>query len=231
MPSLDRRSFFLWAVVGLPLLPAVNGWCREEAKALPANYKLIFDNRSVAVVRCRYGPLEKLPLHDHSPTPTVYVYLTDSGPVRFTHVEAHPFSIVRRPLKAGEFRISPGRIEKHAVENLSNTPTEFLRIELKTIPLGTGAIAYRSHATFVDAKSGITNEFDSRLLAVDRVVLERGQSIPCTDGTPGLLVSFSEARLSDGRRLKAGEVAWITPGVTVGAGASGPAHLLRITPK
>jgi len=54
-------------------------------------------------------PHQKLPVHNHPATPTLYVYVTDSGPVRFSHVEDHPFTINRPPEKAGTFRLSPGR--------------------------------------------------------------------------------------------------------------------------
>ena len=39
---------------------------------LPSNYQLAFENDWVRVVRVRYGPREKLPVHDHSARATVY---------------------------------------------------------------------------------------------------------------------------------------------------------------
>lgn len=74
---------------------------QDAVAALPNQYRLVFENERVRVVHVRYGPHERLPVHKHPETPTVYVYLTDSGPVRFEHSEA--VALVRRPIKAGTF--------------------------------------------------------------------------------------------------------------------------------
>ena len=65
--------------------------------------------------------------------PTVYVYTTDGGPIRFLHVEG--YSIDRPAVKAGGIRFNRGMVEQHEVESLSEIPSEYLRIELKTEPL------------------------------------------------------------------------------------------------
>src|SRR5579884_3621909 len=118
------------------LLFVTAAFAQDPLTLLPRNYRLDFENPIVRVVHVHYEPHEKLPVHKHSERPTVYVYLSDSGPVRYTHVEAHPFTMVRRALKAGTFRVSPGRLEKHEVENLGDIPTDYLRVELKQVPLG-----------------------------------------------------------------------------------------------
>jgi hypothetical protein len=56
--------------------------------------------------------------------------------VRFIHHEALPFALTRRPVRAGWFRVGPGRIEKHEVANLSPVASDFLRVECKQIALG-----------------------------------------------------------------------------------------------
>ena len=43
----------------------------------------MLDNEQVQVMRVHYDPHEELAEHDHSHYPTVYVYLSNSGPVRF----------------------------------------------------------------------------------------------------------------------------------------------------
>ena len=123
------------------VLFATAAHAQDPAKVYPANYKLVLDNAEFAVYRVHYGPHETVGVHDHSAYPTVYVYLNDGGPVRFTHEEAEPFTLVRPPTHKGAFRLSPGRIERHRVENLSDAPSEFLRIELKTIPLDRRSMA------------------------------------------------------------------------------------------
>lgn len=66
----------------------------------------------------------------------MYVYLSDSGPVRLAHVEEHAFALVRKAVKAGSYRGSTGRLERHTGENLGPIPSEFLRVELKQATLG-----------------------------------------------------------------------------------------------
>jgi hypothetical protein len=46
----------------------------------------------------------------------------------------------------GAFRVSPGRLERHSVDNLSDLSSDFLRVELKHFPLGHLENAFRGHA-------------------------------------------------------------------------------------
>ena len=111
-------------------------YAQDPLQTLPRNYHLVFENPCARGVDVKYAAHEKLPVHNHSDQPTIYVYLTDSGPVRFSHVEEHLFSLIRPSEAAGTFRVSPGRLEKHQVENLGDISTKFLRVELKQVPLG-----------------------------------------------------------------------------------------------
>ena len=97
----------------------------------PRAYHPEFENARVRVTRVRYAPREKIASHDHPENPTVYVYLRDSGPVRFIHTGEEPFTLVRPAVRAGGFRLSKGAKETHSVESLTDLPTEYLRIELK----------------------------------------------------------------------------------------------------
>ena len=106
----------------LLLAPAFTS-AQEATRAFPKNYTVAFENDDVEVVRVHYGPHERVGVHDHSHHPTVYVYLKDAGPVRFTHFEEKPCSITRPPTGKGAFRVSPGRIERHTIENLGDTPS------------------------------------------------------------------------------------------------------------
>lgn len=217
-------GLLLWASAPLVVL------AQDPLKSLPQNYRLLFENQMVRVVKVVYAPHEKLPIHDHARNPTVYVYLSDSGPVRFSHAEDHPFSLVRRPQKEGAFRVSPGRIEKHAVENLGDIRTEFLRVELKSIPLGSDSIAFVSHRPFDLANPGTTTEFDASLLCVQRIILAPDAPRQrYATSSAGLLVAFSPVRV-EGRRLAHGDVLW-TPARFEIAPQSSPVHLLRITPR
>jgi len=203
---------------------------RDPVQSLPSNYQVAFENHWVRVVRVHYGPREKLPVHNHSTRATVYVYLTDSPPVRFSHIEDPPFTLIRPPVKAGSFRVSPGRIETHEVENLGDAPSEFLRVELKQIPLGQAKLFERGPAPADLSLSGLTRQYVRPQLVIERIVAARGEAVALDDpATPSLLIGFSDARLPTGT-LHKGEVFWLAPGKTQAVeNAGGPvAHVLRI---
>jgi hypothetical protein len=215
----------------LLLLGGVFLRAQDPLQLLPKNYGLVFENEFVRVIRVHYGPHEKLPVHDHPVRPTVYVYLSESGPVRFSHVETQAFKVDRAPVKAGAIRISPGRLEKHEVENLSDLPSDFLRVELKTIPLGDQAISFREKAPDDLSKSRVAVDFDSPVLAVRRIVAGAGSGKQHYSATAGLLVAFTPARIGgDGKELRAGDVFWAPAKFDVEDERKG-VHLLWITVK
>src|ERR1700693_4660253 len=135
---------------------------QDPLQVLPKSYRLGWQNEVGRGVNVTNLPPAKLSVHDHSAKPTIYVYLSDSGQVRFSHVEQPPFRLVRPAEKAGTFRFSPGRLEKHEVENLGSIPSEVLRIELTQLPLGSQT-AFRSPKVFDGVHSGVRVEFDSPL--------------------------------------------------------------------
>jgi hypothetical protein len=198
--------------------------------ALPGNYRLVTENETVRVIHVRYGEHQKLPVHSHSEYPTVYIYLTDSGPVRFSHVEKHAFAIVRPPAMAGTFRVSPGRLEMHEVENLGAIPTEFLRVEMKQIPLGFQRSSFRGVKPFDLTKSGVSREFSSPAFRIERVVSAGGRGLEIGDSqSPSLVVALSPSVIGPNIHLKPGEVFWmITRHNTVTGVGGSPAHLLRL---
>ena len=100
-------------------------------EAPPRAYQPEFENARVRVTRVRYAPREKIASHDHPANPTVYVYLRDSGPVRFIHAGEEQFTLTRPAVRAGGFRLSKGAQETHSVESLTDRPTEYLRVEFK----------------------------------------------------------------------------------------------------
>ena len=133
-PPLSSRSLLALFL----LLGPLSSVAQQKSTPLPPNYKTILENATFKIIRVYYGPFEKVPLHDHPDTPTVYVYLNNSGPVRITHEEKDgaQSSLVRPPTKTGAFRVSPGQLERHSIENLSDLPSDFLRVELLNLRLG-----------------------------------------------------------------------------------------------
>ena len=94
---------------------------------------LEFENPWVRIMRVHYAPHEKTAVHDHPPTPTVYVYVTDGGRLRLSHEGEEP--VMRPPVKQGGIRFQKGVSERHAVEEMDGVESQYIRIELKTQPV------------------------------------------------------------------------------------------------
>lgn len=165
---------------------------QDPLKVLPQDYRLVLDNETVRVIRAAYQPHQKLAAHDHPHHPTVYVYLNDSGPVRFSHVEQPAFTRERPLVKAGTFGVSPGRIETHTAENLGNKPCEFLRIELKQVPLRFQANDFRSVKPFNLELRGTTSEFWTKAFRIERMITGDSKPIEIQDPNhPSLIVDLT----------------------------------------
>ena len=108
---------------------------QDPVKVAPQAYKLDFENDWVKVLRVHYAAKEKIPEHDHPATAAAFVYLNDSGPVIFKHVGLSYGAITRPATKARGFRLWYAVKETHEVENTGDTPSDFVRIELKTEPV------------------------------------------------------------------------------------------------
>ena len=87
----------------------------------PANAVVEFENESIVVVRIRMAPREKTPMHDITSARLV-IWLTDAH-LRDTHPDGSANETHRR---AGE--IDWVGVQRHAGENLSHEPLEFLAI-------------------------------------------------------------------------------------------------------
>src|SRR5215213_5609363 len=107
---------------------------QDPTKVALESYKLQFQNEFVKILRVNYAPHAKVPVHDHSRFPAAYVYLSDSGAIRFVHSGWDEPVLTRPATRAGSFRLSPTRFdnETHAVENTGDLASEFLRIEIMT---------------------------------------------------------------------------------------------------
>src|SRR5215207_6043336 len=125
---------FLVFQLAIILLMANAAFAQDPTKVAPNAYKTEFENEYVKVQRVHYAPHSKIPEHDHTAFGSAYVYLNDAGPVVFRHVGLAYGAVTRPAVKAGSFRLYKGVKETHAVENLSDTASDFLRVELKTEP-------------------------------------------------------------------------------------------------
>jgi hypothetical protein len=234
IPMAQLLSVFLIAAALATSTSAIGA--QDPLKAYPSNYKLALDNLQIRVLRCHYGPHEKVGVHNHSDYPTIYVYLSDSGEVRFSHVEEHAFVMTRPPVKKGAFRVSPGRRERHTVENLSDLNSDYLRIELKEILLHSTLHPFRGEAP-TRLQPGVKEELSEPQLSIHRIVCSAGS--PCSIGAskaPTLLVAFSPLKVVTSgsaqaeKQMQSGEIEWLQDGKSLSISASGvePAHLLQI---
>jgi quercetin dioxygenase-like cupin family protein len=213
---------------------------QDPFSVAPQAYKREFENDRVRVVRVHYGPREKIASHDHPATATVYVYLRSSGPVRFTHTSEEKFIAVRPEVKAGGFRLGRAVKETHEVESLSDQPTDFLRIELKTQAADAQTFRGRfppdPHST---ARSSQKVRFENGQARIVRVTCAaRDKCVAGRIASPSLLVALTPARLKtatndDGAsdtRMEPGQTLWVEAGdqVRLENTANAPAEFLRI---
>lgn len=207
---------------------------QDPTVAFPKNYHTVLDNADVVILRAHYGPHESVGVHDHSDHPTVYVYLNDSGPVRFVH-EPENLILTRPPTHTGAYRVSPGRKERHSIVNLSDKPSDYLRVELKKVPLGALKQEFRGSApeTLVQ---GTKVEYEEPQLRIERVVCDAGATCALpAESSPSVLIAFSPSALVAGRgRPKSfpedSSMLWLRAGesASIKALSSAPAHLVRI---
>jgi hypothetical protein len=210
-----RRLFIIGILATLAM--AAHTSAQDGATALRQNYRALLDNDEMQVVHVHYGPHQKLAEHDHSHYPTVYVYLDNSGPVRFIHQEARPFALTRRPVRTGWFRVSPGRIEKHEVANLSPVASDFLRVECKRIPLGQIANEFRWSQDADLTKTSATVDYSSAETVIERyVVAPGGVERVRAEQQPELLIAFTPATVWEHEKavesMAAGSVLWVKAG-------------------
>jgi hypothetical protein len=231
--ALPLRSFLISVVLAAIAVPALP---QDPLTAYPNNYKLVLDNADISVIRAHYGPHEHVGVHDHSKFPTIYVYLNDAGPVRFSHDETPPFVMTRPAVTKGSFRVSPGRVERHTVENLSDQSSDYLRIELKKLPLKNTLHPVRGGAP-AKLQTGTSEEFSSPELTIHRIVCDPGPACQVkAANSHTLLVAFSPVNVVTGgpahieKELQSDGLQWLSAGgdLSITASSSAPAQLLQI---
>ena len=206
--------------------------------AAPRAYQPEFENERVRVTRVRYAPREQIGSHDHPENPTVYVYLRDSGPVRYTHTGEEKFTLVRPAVRAGGFRLSRGARETHAVESLTDLPTEFLRVELKGLAVDRRTFRGRfPPEPRRGARAAQKVRYEDGQVRVARVTCAARRACAglAAPGAATLLVALAPARLRSAAagaevNMEPGQTMWAEAGAGPGfANASDrPAEFLRI---
>jgi hypothetical protein len=220
----------------LPLLLFLSSPLNTPAQqTLPPNYQTVLTDDAFRVISVQYGPHEKVPAHDHPATPTIFVYLNNSGPVNIIHDGTPPSTVTRPPTRLGAFRFNRGMIERHSIDNPSDLPSLFLRVELPNLNLPDNTPDFRGPAPSDLTHNINAVEFSSPHVTVLRVLCVN--SAPCNvppTPAPSVLVAFSSTSLThDGQTTKigVGTVLPIAPNQSfqISPLTSEPAHILLIS--
>ena len=115
-----RRTFLLVASMCLAGSVAL---AQDPAKVDPQHCKVEFENAQVRVLRWHTGPHEKVPMHEHPAY--VQISLTDQH-FRYTLPDGKTKEV---EAKAGQ--TSWNEPQKHSAENLTDSATDSIQVELK----------------------------------------------------------------------------------------------------
>jgi hypothetical protein len=197
----------------------------QSPQPLPTNYKTILDNPDVLVMHVHYAAHEFVPMHDHPSVSTLYVYLSDSGVVDIIHEGPNAVTVHRPPTHIGAFRIAPGLAERHSVRNVSDTDSDFLRVELKRIALPDLPEAGKHVPAPAMPTPGVHTDYKDASIRIDRIVCPADKPCAPTDSSfRGLLIPITETTISAdtrSRKLQSGQVVWFPAGepTTLSAGS------------
>jgi peptidoglycan-N-acetylglucosamine deacetylase len=180
------------------------GWrsaAQDPYRVAPGNYHFIFENEWARATLVTFKPHDKLPVHEHPPTPTtIYVYITDGGAIRFSHVTGDNVAgldIVRKPVLAGGIRFAHGAPETHTVEYLGDAPTEYARIELRTEPIDRPVRDVRLPPEPANlSKSSQSVRFENGQIRIVHVTCAAGQVCPASEqaADPSVVVTMTGPR-------------------------------------
>jgi hypothetical protein len=162
--------------------------------------------------------------------------LNDGGPVLFKHIGTSSGAATRPATKAGGFRIFRGIDEIHEVENTSELPSHFLRVEFKTDPTDPSTLRGRFYREVVPPGENLEKvQFENAQVRLTRILVAPGRSarVETAPSEPTLLIALREAsvRTSDGSTmtLGLGRERWLPAGTAFAFenGGSEPSEFLR----
>lgn len=196
---------------------------QDPLTVAPGAYKLEFENDWVRVMRVHYGPREKIPAHDHTRWGAAYVYLNDGGPVIFKHIGLDYGAITRPETKAGSFRLYEAIKEIHEVENPTDRPSDFLRVEFKTKPVDEKSLRGRYYRENYPAGENFSKvQFENEQVRITRVVCaaQKEIEVAVNPAEPALLIALTAAsfEVTDANAtsarvsLQLGQTLWLSPG-------------------
>jgi quercetin dioxygenase-like cupin family protein len=209
------------------LLLAFSALAQDPLQVAPQHYRLDLENDWVKVLRVHYGPRETSVLHQHPAGPTVFVYVDDGGRMQFHHDEG--LLLERPPVKAGGIRFTRGNAESHHVKYLGDTPTTYLRVELKTEPvelLAVGRDVRLAREPSPQPGAGLVKtQFANGQIRIVRLICPAGGTCPppANPADPALVVAITPGVLS-GRKVVPGDSLWCPAGATPAWNNTAPAE-------
>jgi hypothetical protein len=210
----------IFSLAAILCLFTINASAQDPLKVAPQAYKLLFENDWVKVVRVSYAPHEKIIAHEHTPTASAYVYLNDGGPVVFNHVDKDYGAVTRPATKAGSFRVYKGIQELHEVENKSDLPSEFLRVEFKTDPVDEKSLRGKFFREEYPAGENFQKvQFENQQIRITRLVCAKGKKLDASTNSsePSLFITLSPANFKVSKskggakkiKLSLGQSKWV----------------------
>ncbi|HEX9962589.1 MAG TPA: hypothetical protein VGB00_16770, partial [Pyrinomonadaceae bacterium] len=168
-----------------------------------------------------------------------FVYLSDSGAVRFVHTGEKNFITTRPPVKSGGFRLGRPSNEAHKVESLSDQPSDFIRVELKDLTIDDNFRGRYPPAPRQTAENSEKIEFENAQLRVVRVTCAAGGvCLLNAQKSPYLLVALSPSELEtainddalSNLKSDSGQTIWIESGdrLRMENPGNAPARFLKI---
>ena len=208
------------AVMALAFLYSAVAFSQDATQTAPRAYQRQFENEWARVTRVHYGPREKIPAHAHTKWPAAYVYLNDSGPIIFRHKDWEHPELTRPATKAGSFRLSPTTAvnEVHEVENPTDIPSDFLRVEFKTQPAGRKSLRGRFHREDYPAGESVRRvQFENEQIRVTRLIGAPRQSVDvaASASEPALFIVLSVARFGANGAKNTATQTTLEPGQTI----------------
>lgn len=161
----------------------------DPLQSLPKNYKLEFENDHVKVVRVHYDAASTLPEHIHPAGSTVFIYLNENEKVIFTHaLTGGEAPLIRPPVKPGGVRFATSHEEHHIMENPSPTPSDFIRVLVKTDSVDLGPAVRRRVALS-------EQEYSNKQLRITRPPFQAGRPLELKPSDfPSLIVAWPSGR-------------------------------------
>ena len=156
------------------------------------------------------------------------MYLNDGGPVLFKQIGTS-YGVATRPAtKAGGFCVFRGIDEIHEVENLSELPSEFLRVEFKTDPKDVRTLKGRFFQAVPSGQNLEQVQFENDQIRITRVTYAPGRSIRIGTAAsePSLLIALQAAHLREPSgaafTVRVGHERWVPANSAVAFENAGP---------